>query len=170
MRLVEQKDIPRVLEIFADAVASLAALGIDQWQSGYPNADTVRQDIEKGIGYVYVYNGGIAAYVALCFGAEPGYENVFNGNWLTTGDEYATLHRIAVGNDYKGHGIAQKVFEECEGIAREKGYASLRLDTHPGNAVMQHLMQVRGYSPCGEFRLPSGEEAGNLRLCFEKLL
>ena len=42
IRNAELCDLPYLLEMLENAKASLRALGIDQWQNGYPNETTVR--------------------------------------------------------------------------------------------------------------------------------
>ena len=45
IRSANSGDLSRILEIYGAAKQSLRAMGIDQWQDGYPNADSVRTDI-----------------------------------------------------------------------------------------------------------------------------
>ena len=55
-------------------------------------------------------------------------------------------------------------------MARELGFASLRIDTHPGNLPMQRALQKAGFTPCGTIRLVGGCEDGDERIAFEKIL
>ena len=52
IRKTTAKDIDAVLKIFEDAKAYMLANGIDQWQKGYPNRETILRDIETSVGYV----------------------------------------------------------------------------------------------------------------------
>ena len=47
IRNAELCDLPYLLEMLENAKASLRALGIDQWQNGYPNETTLREDIQN---------------------------------------------------------------------------------------------------------------------------
>lgn len=49
IRNAELCDLPYLLEMLENAKASLRALGIDQWQNGYPNENTLREDIQNKI-------------------------------------------------------------------------------------------------------------------------
>ena len=49
IRNAELCDLPYLLEMLENAKASLRALGIDQWQNGYPNETTLREDIQNKI-------------------------------------------------------------------------------------------------------------------------
>jgi len=55
-------------------------------------------------------------------------------------------------------------------LARLKGCPSVRVDTHPDNKVMQGLIDACGYTYCGIYVVPAGEEKGSTRLCYEKVL
>ena len=60
-------DLPDILRILDAAKLALRACGVDQWQDGYPNADSVRADIENGTGRVLVENGAVIATAAAGF-------------------------------------------------------------------------------------------------------
>ena len=55
-------------------------------------------------------------------------------------------------------------------MAKELGFPSVRIDTHPGNLPMQRALAKAGFVPCGEIHLVGGCEDGNLRIAFEKVL
>ncbi len=163
-------DIPAIMDILETAKASLKGMGLDQWQYGYPNQGTVEDDIAAGAGFVLNIGHEIAGYMALCVGAEPGYERIFDGGWLLDADYYATVHRVALSEKNKGQGLSGEIMRAAEDLARSRGCLSIRVDTHPGNTVMQRMLGGQGYTHCGQFCLPDGEEAGALRWCYEKLL
>ena len=53
IRKTTEKDIPEIDNIYAEAKRFMRESGNpNQWQSLYPNGDSARADIEKGIGYV----------------------------------------------------------------------------------------------------------------------
>ena len=53
-------DISEMMEIVNAAKALLKSQNINQWQTGYPNADLLADDIAKQIGWVAVKTGQIA--------------------------------------------------------------------------------------------------------------
>ena len=57
-----------------------------------------------------------------------------------------------------------------EGLARERGAASVRVDTHPGNVPMQRLLGRCGYVRCGIILIGHAEGATPERVAFEKLV
>ena len=45
IRLSRISDLPALMEIFREAQATIAQLGIDQWQDGYPEPEVIASDI-----------------------------------------------------------------------------------------------------------------------------
>ena len=74
IRNAELCDLPYLLEMLENAKASLRALGIDQWQNGYPNETTLREDIQNKICRVVIDDdNNILASAAVYVGDEPTY-------------------------------------------------------------------------------------------------
>lgn len=59
-----QADIPAIGAIFEQAKAFLKASGSPQWQAGYPNTDTVAQDLANHSAWVLKVNDQVAGYAA----------------------------------------------------------------------------------------------------------
>lgn len=166
IRNAEQKDAARILEIIESAKLSLRGLGIDQWQNGYPNMESVLSDISSGIGRVLEENGKILATAAVYVGNEPTYDRIFDGKWLTDTRTYGIIHRIAVAPEGKNKGAASCMMDYCAKLSRDAGVSSLRCDTHFGNVIMQHTLEKNGYTRCGTIYL----EDGSPRVAYEKRL
>src|ERR1044071_7172724 len=115
LRLANYSDITPIWEILQQAIEQRRLDGSEQWQNGYPNEQTVYDDIVSGYGYVMVENGVIIAYAAIIFGIEPAY-NEIKGKWLTNGD-YVAVHRVATSNTVKGKGVATKLFKMLEDLS-----------------------------------------------------
>ncbi len=135
--------------------------GFVQWADSFPNADIIRQDIASGCGYVVKKDGKNAAYLYISFDGDPAYPNI-QGVWRYDAP-YAVIHRIAIGDAFRGQGLADVVFGLAEEFCRSKGFSVLRIDTHVDNKRMQHILTKNGFAYCGTV-LP---ECG-LRLAFDK--
>lgn len=168
-RLSSEGDVAQILPLIDQAKAYLASQGIDQWQDGYPNGDVVHEDIRLGQGYVLEEDGQVLGILTLVFGGEPTYEAIYDGAW-TTPEPYACFHRIAVSAAARGKGAADAMMQGAEAIAREKGMAGVRIDTHHDNIVMQRMLMRNGFVPCGTIYLQGGREHGAPRLALEKAL
>lgn len=156
--------------IVNDAKALLKSQNINQWQTGYPNQPLLEQDIREGIGFVLETDGEIAGMCAVTFGAEECYNKIENGSWLTEGENYAVVHRMAVGSNYHRQNLPAVMFAEIEKKALKNNAKSMRADTHPENPAMQRTLLKQGFEFCGKIHLIGGEEDGQERIGFEKIL
>jgi len=158
-------DIPQILMILDEAKQALKIAGIDQWQNGYPNKESIQQDIEQGISYVYLdVDNNIVGTLALSFAGEPTYQTIYQGNWLSA-QPYGVIHRIATKQTKKNQGIASAMLTACQNLARQKAIYSLRIDTHEDNKAMQRLLEKNSFAHCGTILLTDGAE----RIAFEKI-
>lgn len=163
IRFAEKKDIDRIMQIIADARESIGRLGIDQWQYGYPTRDIVKEDIMLERSFVVIENDEICATFALMLHGEPTYKKIYCGAWISDG-EYLALHRIAIESSYKGKGIAEQIVKFICNFADERGYSSVRVDTHQGNIPMRKMLEKNGFEYCGTIHLLDGQE----RVAYER--
>ena len=143
--------VDAVVAITEQARANMAAMGIDQWQCGYPDRSTWEADVAAGAAYVALDEGRVVAVFRYADEPEAAYETL-EGEWLTDGP-YATVHRCAVDPTCRGRGIIGELF-----------------DTHADNAPMRRAVEKFGFIPCGDITLREGPEAGAPRIAFEKVL
>ena len=118
IRIATMNDIDRMMDILAEARTSIAMLGIDQWQYGYPTRDIILDDIKKQRAYILEDEGKIYATFALIFDGEVTYNKIYAGAWLTN-TPYLALHRIAIANAKRGCGYSDEImkfiFNTCKG-------------------------------------------------------
>ena len=158
-------DIEDILNIIRQAQEYLKDAGIDQWQNGYPNKETIEKDIKEEHSYVLVENNKVIATAAISFDEEKTYSTIFEGSWLSD-KTYAVIHRIAVERSLKGSGLASIIIKETERLSLQKGVASIKVDTHKNNLSMQRFLEKNGFSYCGIIYL----EDGSKRLAYEKFI
>lgn len=174
MRPTTLSEIDAVMRILSDGRASIAELGIDQWQGGYPFRSTVEADVAEGKSYVVEGEDGILlATVVVDFGGEATYDEI-DGAWLTESASvapgYACVHRLAVSSSGKGRGAAKLALGEACEMARRMGLASVRVDTHPGNTPMRSLLATCDFKLCGIIRIAHAGEGAPERVAYEKRL
>jgi GNAT superfamily N-acetyltransferase len=156
-------EAPVIWNILQQAIEQRKQDGSDQWQHGYPNEQTVHDDITNGYAYVLVDNEVIIAYAAIIFGVEPAYNNI-DGKWLTHGD-YVVIHRVATSNAVKAKGIATLLFKMIEDLSLNEKVYSIKVDTNFDNVPMLKIMDKLGYTYCGEIFF-----SGASRRAYEKVL
>ena len=159
--MIQKADIsqlPRILEIYEKARAFMAESGnSDQWGTGYPPEEMIRQDIRDGKSYVNLEGDHIRAVFYFAVEADPTYGYI-EGAWLNDAP-YGVIHRIAV--DGSGRGVAAECFafaaQHCENI---------RIDTHEKNIPMQRCLTKNGFTRCGTIYL----EDGDPRIAYQKVI
>lgn len=156
------------MEIVAQAQERLRALGIDQWQDGYPTAGVFLQDMAAGNGYVAEIGSQTVAAATVSFDGEPTYRTISDGAWPDD-TPYAVIHRLAVGQEVLRRGIATGIIRHAEELCLRRGIYSIRIDTHRDNTAMRRLLDRCGFTRCGRIRLDSGadREAYHKRLAPE---
>lgn len=80
----------------------------------------------------------------------------------------ARLYSIVISEQYRGHGLAQRLLKAGETSARERGCSSVYLEVRPDNHRAIQLYEQRGYQTRG--RLHAFYEDGMDALRFEKTL
>lgn len=161
-RKATTEDIDTIERMIKAASGRLGAAGIDQWQRGYPNRTSIENDVEAGVGMVLALGNEILAYGAVIFTGEPAYNDLTGGKWLTDG-QYAVVHRLCVSEIFVGMGFAKQFMSAAEAMAAER-VKSFRIDTHPGNKIMQNLVERMGFTYCGDVVIESR------RLAYEKII
>ncbi len=64
------------------------------------------------------------------------------------------VHRLCVDPAFQGQGIAEQIMIYGEKIARERGYASIRLDAYSSNPRAVRLYERLGYQKVGSVTFP----------------
>lgn len=163
LRKATMSELPIIWEIIQQAIAQRKQDGSDQWQNGYPNEQTIYDDIINGYAYVFVQNNVISAYAAIIFDLEPAYQDI-KGSWLTNSD-YVVVHRVASSNVVKGKGIATQLFKEIETLCINQKVYSIKVDTNFDNIPMMKIFDNLNYTYCGEIFF-----SGSPRKAYEKVL
>ncbi len=166
-RLAKKSDLPKIMPIFEEARASMARLGIDQWQDGYPFREDIENDIANHESYVLCINRVIVASFAVLLHEDATYRNIVEGEWLTGNTtNYAAVHRVAVSGSGRRRGLATALLSYAYDLAMENRLDALRIDTHEGNLPMRRTLEKNGFIHCGTIFL----ENGDTRVAYEKIV
>lgn len=162
LELAKEKEGKLCLEILADGRAFQREQGFVQWGDNYPNADTVRCDIEKNIAHLILVDGEPAGYLCIDFNGDPEYSTI-EGEWGNN-EPYAVVHRLAISSKFRGKGIADKTLSLVEEICLERGVHTIRIDTDFPNKRMQHIVTKNGFVERGIVTLTNGK-----RIAYDKI-
>ncbi len=158
---IEDKEI--IWKIIQLAILRRKADGSKQWQDGYPNEQSIENDIINNIGFILTKNETVIGYCAAIVNFEPAYDAII-GKWLTDSD-FVVIHRIAIDENFLGQGLSKVIIENVENYAKEQNIFSVKVDTNFDNYAMMKIFDKMGYHYCGEvyFR-------GSARRAYEKVL
>ncbi|MFD2600994.1 GNAT family N-acetyltransferase [Flavobacterium suzhouense] len=162
-RKAQKDDASQIWDILQQAIDRRKEDGSKQWQDGYPNPDVVKNDIEKGVGFVLTDRDKIVGYSAVLINDEPAYAGI-EGKWITN-DDFVVVHRVAVSSDYIGQGLSAQILKHIQSYALDNNIRSIKADTNFDNPAMMKIFEKLGYVYCGEvfFR-------GSARRAYEKVL
>ena len=159
VRKATEKDLGSIMVIIDDAKQLLKADGSRQWQNGNPNEKIILDDIRKGCGYLLIVDEQIAGTSALMSVPDPNYEMI-DGSWKNNKAPYATIHRFAVSDKFRGMHLTGYFLSNLLSLAYSQGFRDFRVDTHEMNLRMQGLVQKFGFSYRGKIFVdpfPEGE-------------
>lgn len=140
----------------------MRASGNFQWSNDYPNPEVFADDIDKNQLWVALNDTQLVGVIAITDEQSPEYTDV---GWDIT-EEALVTHRLAVDPDLQGSGIAKKLMNYAEELAKERDIHILRVDTNSENKATQALFPKLGYQFSGIISLKKNPE---LRyFCYEK--
>lgn len=169
IRKATESDLEALMPIFEEARGTIAALGIDQWQDGYPSREIIHEDVVRERSYLAEEDGTVCGSFAMLSDGEPVYDTIHDGHWMT-GDgcrDYIAIHRVAVSVRCRGKGVSGQIISYVAKYAQTLGRRSLRIDTHEGNIVMRRMLEKNGFSHCGTVVYPENREK---RVAYEKIV
>lgn len=164
-RLAKYEDINEIMDIIKKAQNYLHSEGIPQWINGYPNIETIKEDIDNGYSYVLEKDDKIYVTGSVSFDGEVTYNDIYEGEWHTF-DKYSVIHRMAIDMDYKGSGMSTEFLKQVENLSKSKNIYSIKIDTHRKNKSMQKFLEKNDFKYCGIIYITDGSE----RFAYEKIL
>lgn len=159
VRKATENDLDSIMSIIDNAKQLLKADGSRQWQNGSPNEKTILDDIGKGYGYLLIADKQIAGTSALMTEPDPNYE-VIEGSWKNNESGYATIHRFAVSDKFRGMHLTGYFLSNLLSMAYSQGFREFRVDTHEMNLRMRGLIEKFGFCYRGRIFVepaPEGE-------------
>lgn len=149
--LGKSEELDAILEMTRSCGRHMRKNGIDQWDENYPDRERLLNDIQTQTLFAFRENEQVLGIIVLNETQDPEYAEI---SWLTSESERnLVVHRLAVAPEHQGEGIARKLMDFAENLAKERGYASIRLDTFSQNPRNQRFYEARGYTKLEEVYL-----------------
>ncbi|GLB46029.1 N-acetyltransferase [Philodulcilactobacillus myokoensis] len=171
LRKATEKDLPSILDIIDSAKKYLKEQNIDQWQTGYPHEDDIKEDIKNGVNYVLIVGNQVAGTATLGQGLDLSYLKIKDGQWENPrNSHYTAIHRVAISNNFRGKKLSQKMMSGMITISLVLGYRDIRIDTHPDNKGMQHVITSNGFEKRGIVKTADGDQHDPLRYAYQLVI
>lgn len=163
LRRVQAHERDLAMEMIDEAKRHLKQQGINQWQTGYPDAACIQGDIDNGNGFFVAEEERILGYLCVDFNGEPAYDHLC-GQWQSD-ENYVVMHRMALTEHARGRGICDDIFGLVEEMSKQKGVYAFRVDTDADNKKMQHILTKNGFAYRGTIRFDNSD-----KIAFDKTL
>ena len=150
LRKTKLEELEQVMKIIEDGRIFLKEQGINQWQHGEPSRETIINDINEGISYVFEKSGEIVA-TAMLSSFDEDYER-YPTLW-TANSSYLAIHRISTASDLRNRGIAREFMKDIYLLAKSQTIHFLRIDTHLNNKIIRKFLSRFGFSKRGNVKL-----------------
>lgn len=158
-------EIPEILEITQACAAYMIQNRIYQWNDAYPSRAILESDVARNELFVLAENNTLKGLVVISSRMDEEYTRV---KWYCPTSKNSYIHRLAVHPRYQGKGYARKLMDFAEAYSREKGCASVRLDTFSQNKRNQQFYEIRGYRKLSDIYFP--KQSAHPFHCYELVL
>lgn len=162
-------DLPKIMKITNCAKNLLKKNGSLQWQQGYPNEETFKNDIKNGNLCGLFEDNELMGYGAFIHGKDLNYVKI-DGKWdIPANDNDMAIHRVAVDENCHGKKYGAKILQYGINYAKKLGCITVKVDTHKNNIPMQKCIEKSGFKYRGVVVILT-EKLDNLRFAYEIVL
>lgn len=140
-----------VMFLLRRCVEDMNQANMFHWNSAYPSARTIMDDIEAGTLFIYIEHGVCKGMIVLNESPSDEYRDV---EWELKSGKILIVHRLAVNPVFQGRGIGRKLMEFAVHYARKSGYSAIRLDVIENNLMANDLYRGMGFRKAGTFHFP----------------
>lgn len=165
VRLAKISDLRDILNITRSCALDMERQGIFQWNEHYPNQAAFLEDIRRRELHVVEEDGKLRGAVVVSTLMDQEYEPI---PWLVPHGNSTYVHRLCVDPRHQGRGLARELMDFAEASSKQRGFASVRLDTFSQNKRNQAFYEQRGYQRLGNIHFP--KQSQDPFYCYELVL
>lgn len=152
--LARKEDLDSIMSMFTEAINEMNKNHIYQWDSVYPDRDTLEDDIKKKQLYIGLHEGEVVSAYVLNKECD---EEYVNGAWECDDSTYCVLHRLCVNPTYQNKKVGTSTVIHLENQLKNMGVESIRLDAFTLNPYAVKMYEKLGYSKVGYADLRMGK-------------
>jgi len=162
IKKAKSSDLVEILFLLKVCISDMNEKGLKHWNSAFPGIDQIKKDLMEGNLYLAKDNGVCKGMVTLN-DVEPDEYKAMKLD--PTGVKPLFLQRLAVHPSWQGQGIAGKLVDFAQKMARDKGFTCIRTDIHQSCADAIELCKSLDFNKIGSFQ---SEYQRMPYLCYEK--
>ena len=140
IRKATQEDKIEISKIRPKVYQKMLESGLNQWDDEYPSDTILFEDIDRGEMLAGLIDGKIVGYVTVNEDIPDEYKDVT----LKFAPKIC-VHRLSVNPEFVGQGVATKIMQFVHEHYKDRGYASICLDTCEANIAALGLYNKLGY-------------------------
>ena len=157
-------DLVEILYLLRVCTRDMNSNGLRHWNSAFPAADKINQDVQDGHIYL-VKDKGVCKGMVTLNSKEP--EDYRQMNLSSDNSKPLFVYCMAVHPTWQGKGIARMLMEHAQEMAKKDGYTCIRLDIYQTSEDARQLCENLSFKEIGSFhanyqRIPY--------VCYEKQL
>lgn len=160
IRKAQFEDIPIIMELIKATISDMEKQGVHQWDEVYPDEAVIRKDISEKSLYVFIEDNKIKGIIVLNENQDKEYQDL---QWEYDSGNQLVIHRLCVHPIFQGQGVAKKLIQFAEEVAKEDNYEAIRLDSFVKNLWACKLYEKAGYKRVGTVNFRKGPF-----YCYEK--
>ena len=155
-----QEQIPEIMQLIQDAIATMEQQGIPQWDEIYPGIKEITADVQHQTQYGLMIGTMIAGIMTLDEHQPEQYQSI---SWNLDDPRPLVVHRFCVSPQCQGRGYSKIMMRFVEEFAIRNNYQSIRLDSFTQNPISCSLYRKLEFIERGIVTFRKGEF-----YCFEK--
>jgi len=150
MEIVQAKptDLIEILYLLKVCILDMNKKGLRHWNSAYPGADRILQDLNNTSIYLVKDKGVCKGMVTLNEFEPEDYRQV---SFQSGRHKPMYLQNMAVHPQWQGLGIARLMVEFAQKLARDKGFDSIRLDVFQPSENARQLYEKQSFKEVATF-------------------
>lgn len=144
IRIANKDDLMTLSKAARIVASELHASGVDQWSAIYPDYPDFEKDLSRDALYVVEMDQKVVGSISVLPENDPYYRLLA---WK--GYHALVVHRLMVLPEFRRHKLGTLLFNFAINKAKNEGYDSIKVDTHPDNIRMQNLIHSVGFKEIG---------------------
>lgn len=152
IELSDKSDINEVMLLTDKINKDLLKNNMSQWNNGYPNEKVFLNDISINSQYKMLdENNKLIGYGSI---NKIQHQTFSEANWIDKSDNFRLIYRLGIDPDYQNQGLAGKMMDFLENIARNEKVSSIRLGALSSYLKVVEFYKRRNYQISDEKYFP----------------